>query len=46
MTFETRRPDCRADARLSEPASLSQISPEHFDRLLSVNVKRMMIGRR
>lgn len=32
------------NAGISEPASLSQMTPEHFDRLFSVNVKGMVFG--
>ncbi len=32
------------NAGLSEPASLGQMTPEHFDRLFSVNVKGLVFG--
>ena len=32
------------NAGISEPASLSQMTPEHHDRLFSVNVKGMVFG--
>ncbi|WP_128254397.1 SDR family NAD(P)-dependent oxidoreductase [Falsirhodobacter deserti] len=32
------------NAGISEPASLGQMTPEHFDRLFSVNVKGLVFG--